>query len=245
MDRNLFRRLTTYSFFIITSYCLVIIFNKMSDQYGWGFQASWDNMAILLPIILSILMIDVTYTLGKQNNRIQKDNIKLQLFDKRYKVYHSIVEAKSILERDDHYLNAFYDANYLNDLGRKLMAIHESLNDSMLVSQSLFDADMFIKMRNIVVCFAKVRRKYFELNIEGYRYRDLLTEQQLDDIRNIVVQNATNIPNLEKEMSKRLPDFGAKIKPWMDAVAEFNECIRTSHIMEDFDIYLRISNLDE
>ena len=34
-------------------------------------------------------------------NRIQKDNIKLQLFDKRYKVFQVLLDSKTLLERDN------------------------------------------------------------------------------------------------------------------------------------------------
>lgn len=226
---------------ILLNHLIDAINDKTVDWWILGLT----SINIIASVIFSTMLYLLTKRIGLQQNRTLRDEIKLAMFDKRYAVYYSIIEAKTLLERGDHYLNAFYEPNYLNDIGPKLKTIHESLNDAMFVSQSLFEPEIFEKMSNIVICFTKVRSSYYELNIEGYRYREGLTEQELNDIRKVVAENATNITNLEKEIYKKFPDLIKKIKPWMDAVAEFNECIKNSHIMEDFDKYLRLGNLDE
>ena len=62
-----------------------------------------------------------------RQNQIQKDNIKIQLFDKRYNVYKSLIDAMTILQRDD------WDRYVLlkeNDMNKQMIQIEEELYNS-------------------------------------------------------------------------------------------------------------------
>lgn len=245
MDLNLLRRCSTYFCFFIACNSFVIILQKLSLHYNWGIYFSWERLGILMPIILSFIMIDVTYMLGKRNNSLQRNNIKLQLFDKRYKVFLAIVNAKALITRGDHLVNAFYNANYLNDLGNKMLTALEDLNDAMLVSQTLFNDNIHGKLKEITTAFAHVRMKYYELNIDGLNMRSTLDEKTFNKMQNIIIENATNLDKMSQELCKILPKMSQKLNSWSDVVKDFNDCIVKSKIMDDFDKYLNVSNLDQ
>jgi len=183
--------------------------------------------------------------LGRQQNQIQKNNIKSQLFDKRYKVYEAIVDAKAFLDRKDHLMNGFYIENYFDNMGQMFLSKLERLNDAQLSAEALFSHGTHEKAKNITVLFAKVRMKFFELNLVGHNYRNQLSSNQLIQIKQIVQKNLLDQTTMQQEIEKIIPGIFEKIPEWQDAIKEFNDYIHESGIMTDFDNYLKISDIDK
>lgn len=181
---------------------------------------------------------------GERQVELQRNNIKLQLFDKRYKVYKAIIDAKGFLNRGDHFLNGIYDSDYFDNLGRTFTNHLECLNDAYLESEALFSRDVHNKLKEITTLFAKARLKFFELNKVGYSYIDKLTEEQLNHIRAIVFMNAIDMETIREEIEKIAPHLFDRIPEWTNAVKEFNDYISECGIMRDFDDYLIINSID-
>lgn len=93
-------------------------------------------------------------------NRIQKDNIKLQLFDKRYKVFQVLLDSKTLLERDNW-------GRYLIlkkfDVSTIIFDIEERLYNAAQISCVLFNPDITKKLIEINNQFCNVSEKYKEL----------------------------------------------------------------------------------
>lgn len=90
-------------------------------------------------------------------NAIQKDNIKIQLFDKRYKVYQSVLNTITLIKRDnwDRYI-LFKE----NDINQQFLSIEEELYKSVNLSLYLFDNDICLKLKDINNSFDKVAKAY-------------------------------------------------------------------------------------
>ncbi len=217
------------------------------QQIADAINHSNDAMVTLtiVNVFLSIVLVTATILLGRQQNQVQKNNIKSQLFDRRYKVYEAIVDAKAFLNRDDHFINGFYIENYFNNLGQMFLDKIERLNDAQLSAEALFGHGIHEKAENITALFAKARMKFFELNLVGYNYKGQLTPDQLMRIKQIVLDNAFDFTTMKCEIEKIIPGLFEKIPEWQDAVKNFNDYIRNSGIMTDFDDYLKISDIDK
>ena len=75
-------------------------------------------------------------------NTIQKDNIKIQLFDKRYKVYQSVLNSITLIKRDN------WDRYILfrgNDINQQFLLVEEELYKSAILSLFLFDDDIYLE----------------------------------------------------------------------------------------------------
>lgn len=104
-------------------------------------------------IIISIIMAYCAY----KQNKIQRDNIKIQLFDKRYSVYKSVLDSITIIKRDnwERYI-LFYD----NDISKQMILIEENLYKSTLVSTCLFDKELHQKIVKVNNAFCNVAEAY-------------------------------------------------------------------------------------
>lgn len=90
-------------------------------------------------------------------NTIQKDNIKIQLFDKRYKVYQSVLNSITLIKRDN------WDRYILfrgNDINQQFLLVEEELYKSANLSLFLFDDDIYLKLKDINNSFDKVATAY-------------------------------------------------------------------------------------
>lgn len=217
------------------------------QQIADAINHSNDAMVTLtiVNVVLSIVLVTATILLGRQQNQVQKNNIKSQLFDKRYEVYKAIIDAKAFLNRGDHLMNGFYIENYFDNLGQIFLDKIEKLNDAQLSAETLFGHEIHEKAKNITALFAKARMKFFELNLVGYNYRNQLSPEQLKCIRQIIVNNALDSATIQCEIEKIIPGFFKKIPEWLDAVKNFNDYVHESGIMTDFDDYLKINDIDK
>ena len=88
-------------------------------------------------------------------NTIQKDNFKIHLFDKRYKVYQSVLNSITLIKRDN------WDRYILfrgNDINQQFLLVEEELYKSAILSLFLFDDDIYLKLKDINNSFDKVAK---------------------------------------------------------------------------------------
>lgn len=99
-------------------------------------------------------------------NSIQKDNIKIQLFDKRYKVYQSVLNSITLIKRDN------WDRYILfkgSDINQQFLLVEEELYKLANLSLFLFDNDVYLKLKNINNSFDKVAKAYKNMCITRWR----------------------------------------------------------------------------
>ena len=84
-------------------------------------------------------------------NRIQKDNIKIQLFDKRYNVFQSVLDTITIINRDNWDRCILFNKI---DINEQMLLVEENLYKSVQLSVCLFDNDLNSKYR---FCYNMIR----------------------------------------------------------------------------------------
>ena len=129
-------------------------------------------------------------------NKIQKDNIKIELFDKRYSVFQSFLDSITIIKRDnwDRYL-LFKE----NDISKQMLQIEENLFRSVQLSFCLFDKDLCCKLVEVNNTFDKVAESYKEMlvaNLDNFtsqkeiqEFFNLLASQILSKNHYLCYQN--------------------------------------------------------
>lgn len=76
--RDPWKRYLQLFVFAVVMYTAFVVLDRLSVQYGWALRFSTNMYTTLLPIILSIVTLDVTYQLGKNQNRIAEQQTEIQ-----------------------------------------------------------------------------------------------------------------------------------------------------------------------
>lgn len=97
---------------------------------------------VAFSILMSVLILFLTWRIANNQKKLQKKNLKLQLFEKRYAVYKAILDSKE---------NSFIDGEYLFKEGfiafnvnfrEKYRLNVEKVNDNSFSAQFLFEKDL-------------------------------------------------------------------------------------------------------
>lgn len=83
---------------VVFIYVLCVFLNRLSTIYDWPLQWSDNMFTTIVPIVLSMVMLDVTYHLGIQQTEIQKKQYQLDKFN----VYGELHQALYRLEYLSH-----------------------------------------------------------------------------------------------------------------------------------------------
>ena len=108
--------------FSVAIYTVAIIFNKLSIQNGWWFRLSDNLFTDFLPIFISVVMLDITYKLGKQQENIQKRQTEIAEQQRRLQEY------QYKLDKYQHYEGLYKN---LKELQRRLTEFRIFVNSSM------------------------------------------------------------------------------------------------------------------
>lgn len=83
MDLKLYRKLAVYTTICVSIYTFGIALNK----FDLNVKFNSELLTTLFPIIISIVLLEVTYSIGKLQTNLQKRDLKMQLYHYRMKVY--------------------------------------------------------------------------------------------------------------------------------------------------------------
>ena len=194
----------------------------------------------ILTIILSVAIAVSAILQTIISNR----NIKLQMFDKRYKVFKVIVSS-SILLSEKNYSNQILsigldDPNFIN---KKVMASVEEMQYAAILSQTLFDKELSSKV-------FKANNKYKALTDIHYtilkQHIALINNKEFGELfkSQLLTIDENEIASINKEINKVFPSFQPAIERFNSEVDLYNEWLSESKLLEDFDKYLKISELD-
>ena len=117
---------------------------------------------------LGILSSALLALFALQQTRIQKENVRIQMFDKRAKALWSIQKSKIIL------FNSKIDLQNLNDgtfnPNRELLRIENELNESIGVASCLFPKEIANDLQKVAAVFFKVSNRYRQMCNENVIY---------------------------------------------------------------------------
>lgn len=181
-------------------------------------------------------------------NAIQKDNIKLQLFDKRYQVLQPILDSITLVRRDnwDRYvmLGAETDPNFVS---HQIIETEERLFQATQLSTALFDSELTSKIEKVNNAFCLVARSYKNMlmtNIQIMQNKELFDKFMLITSKHFAAPQVLNYDNLDTELKAETPELYIPLKEFSDECEKYIELIADLKILGDFNQYVIIRDLD-
>ena len=179
-------------------------------------------------------------------NRIQKDNIKLQLFDKRYQVYKVVLDSKTLLKRNNW---GRYVLLKGNDISSQMIDIEEKLYNATQLSALLFNYTVTQKMLGVNNMFCRVAEKYKQLLIAGNNL--LNTQNDKIDFTQILskylVSNETADDNKEynNQLKERFPEVYILLMEYSAFCRDYLDFIEQNNVIRDMAKEIIIKDLDK
>lgn len=176
-------------------------------------------------------------------NTIQKDNIKIQLFDKRYKVYQSVLNTITLLKRDN------WDRYILfrgNDINQQFLLVEEDLYKSANLSMFLFDSDIYLKLKEVNNLFDKVVRAYKNMcitNVQSIQSEGRSSEFILLFQRFLASRQNGSV-EYENELKDKFPKEYVAIMEFAKECDSYLSVVEKSEILTDIGKYIKVDNLD-
>ena len=179
-----------------------------------------------------------------RQNCIQKDNIRIQLFDKRYNVYKSLIDTMTILQRDE------WDRYILlneNDMNKQMLVIEEELYKSVYLSECLFDEVVFNKLVEINSAFCKVADSYKNMLVTNLS--NLTTSEVKQKFTSILrtyilSDSPTALQEYNEALKRELPAIYDTLTGFSKDAESYMNFVYKSGILADMKKYIRVDQLD-
>lgn len=181
-------------------------------------------------------------------NAIQKDNIKLQLFDKRYQVLEVILDSISLVRRDnwDRYM-MFGSDNDPNFINRQIFDTEERLYKATQLSISIFDdelVDKIVKVNNAYCAVARSYKKMFVVNLHSLE--DQATRDQFMAIvsKHFIAPEGLDYEKMDSELKDKLSELYMPLLEFSQECDNYVTLITDLKVLGDFSKYVIIRDLD-
>lgn len=176
-------------------------------------------------------------------NKIQKDNIKIELFDKRFMVYQGLLDSITIIKRDNWDRYILFNGN---DVSQQMMQIEENMYKSVQLSFCLFDKELCHKLVEVNNAFDKVAESYKEMLVANREYFTSQNEvQKFINLLNIHILSKEGLkaPEYEDALKKQFPRTYISIMDFNKECSAYLSFIEECGIMQDFRKYIFIDKL--
>ena len=177
-------------------------------------------------------------------NRIQKDNIKIQLFDKRYSVFQSVLDTITLIKRDnwDRYI-LFKE----NDINKQMILIEENLYKSVQLSVCLFDNDLHSKLVEVNNAFCKVTKAY--KNMLTANLEKLADQGNAQECLSVLTTHILSSAGLgsekyENDLKVKFPNVYINLMEFSKECEAYLAFIEQCGILKDLGKYVVVSKLD-
>lgn len=178
-------------------------------------------------------------------NKIQKDNIKIQLFDKRFTVYKSVLDSVTIIKRDNWDRCLLFNKN---DINNQILQVEENLYKSSQLSICLFDKDLYLKLIKVNNAFCKVAQSYKKMliaNIESFKSQNDLLEFITILNSYILSQEGLETKEYDEEIKKKFPKTYNNLMSFSKECNAYLSFIDECGIIKDFGKYIVIDELEK
>lgn len=177
-------------------------------------------------------------------NRIQKDNIKIQLFDKRYAVFQAVMDSVIIIRRNnwDRYL-LFGE----NDICKQMMQIEENLYRSVQLSICLFDQELYNKLCAVNDAFCKVAKSFKNTLIANEKQFTSQAELQAFLVQfnsQILSDNGFMSNDYEEKLKKTFPKIYINLMELSKECNAYVSFVEECGIKKEFGKYIVVNKLD-
>lgn len=177
-------------------------------------------------------------------NAIQRDNIKIQLFDKRYKVYQSVLNTITIIKRDNWDRYILFNGN---DINQQFFLFEEELYKSANLSLFLFDNDVYLKLKDINNSFDKVAKAYKNMCIANVLsiQSDGRTSEYILLFQQFLASRQNGSVKYENELKDKFPKEYIAIMEFSKECDSYLSVVEKSKILTDIGKYIKVDNLDK
>lgn len=223
---------------------IIVFFAIMGGVLLFALEDNEKSMEYFLSCIgLGISAAVVQCTLIQ--NRIQKDNIKIQLFDKRYQVFQTVLDTIAIIKRDnwDRYI-LFKE----NDINKQMILIEEDLYKSVQLSVCLFDNDLHSKLVAVNNAFCGVAKAYKDMLANSLAHLDdPRTAQEYISVLNshILSYKGLGSEEYEQDLKSKFPNVYINLMEFSKKCDTYIAFIEKCGIIKDIGEYIIVSKLDK
>ena len=183
----------------------------------------------------------------EHQTNIFKQDIKIQLFDKRYSVYKALIEADALIKRPDTIKMLLSETIEPYEFKKKIYEYNDNLREKAHLSEAIFDKTIYNKMMYLSSLYHKVFEGFMDLIFKTTGLFKPLSEQQgialleeLDSYINNNMESSTDNINFNS-IHHGLDEV---LSPCLACVKEFNNYFYESGVIKDFDKYLLIKDMD-
>lgn len=178
-------------------------------------------------------------------NRIQKDNIKIQLFDKRYAVFQAVLDSVTIIKRNNWDRYILFNGN---DVFRQMIDIEENLYKSVQLSICLFDQELYAKLCAVNDAFCKVAKSFKNMivtNIDSLSSEEEIQSFLKQISSQIVSQDGLNSKEYEDNLKDKFPKVHINLKEFTDECNAYTSFVEKCGIKKEFGKYIVVDSLDK
>lgn len=173
-------------------------------------------------------------------NKIQKDNIKIELFDKRYAVFQCLLDSITIIKRDNWDRYILFNKN---DISQQMLQVEENLYKSVQLSFCLFDKELCSKIVEVNNAFSKVAESYKEMLVANLdNFNSQKEEQEFLNLLStqILSKKEFNTQEYEDTLKKQFPKTYISIMTFNKECSKYLFFIDECGIIKDFRKYIFI-----
>lgn len=219
------------------SYVILDIANDADYTPKLHIDIMFGIVTIMLSVAIAISAILQTI--------ISQRNIKLQLFDKRYKVFETIVSSSCVVS-ERNYSNQILsigldDPNFIN---KKVMESVEKMHDAAILSQTLFDKELSAKIFKAYTKYKALAEMHFGI-LKQHIYLIDNPDFKILYQTLLITTDDNEIARIERKLNNKFPTFQPMNNQFNLEVAHFNEWVEESGLYKAFDKYLIINELDQ
>jgi len=175
-------------------------------------------------------------------NSVQKDNIKISLFEKRYTIFQTLLDTITIIKRDN------WDRYILfkgNDINYQMIQAEENLYKSTQLASCLFDRELCIKLNKANNAFCKVIASYKNMLTENIS--NLVSSADLEEFIHSFNVALISDKHLDQEydifLKNRFPKTYISILNFNKECADYLSFINNLGIIKDINKYLLVDDL--
>ena len=225
---------------------LIEAVEKLDSPDWWTIALS--ILGIALSSLLSFLVYKLTRKIGKQQTDLQKANIKLILYDKRYKVYETLLQSQYINDIDYWLtLKLQKETKNAHSMIDPLYKSHTDLYNASMVASTIFPKEIAYKVNEAYERFNKVI-------IEHMRHVNTLSAIIRDNVEEVVCvaqeakaissSHTATLEEYQQNLKKLMTIFGTETIQYPQRTA-YIEWLKEANVLEEIKPYINIETLDQ
>ena len=213
---------------------LIALFFIKDAENGMGFFLSCVGIGLSAAVVECSI----------RQNKIEKDNIRIQMFDKRYNVYTKLLDTITIIQRDN------WDRYILlneNDINKQMIFIEEELYKSVYLSECLFDKAVNEKLIEVNHAFCGVARAYKNMVVSN-----ISNLRSPDEVNNffsllgtcVLSDSSTAVEEYNEALKKNFPKTYISLMEFSKEANAYVNFVLECGVLEDIKKYILVDRLD-